>query len=67
MSGVEFRCSQQRDSLSSRGRTLLNILRPTINGSLSPLPPRVATPASNATLFEGDCNNIFRRAKDALL
>lgn len=32
-----------------------------------PPPPRVATPASNATLFEGDCNNIFRRAKDALL
>jgi len=66
---LEFRCSQQRDSLSSNGRTLLNIPVDDKVPSAALSPPLVFEGQRDSLRgLPGDCNNIFRarrRTKDA--
>lgn len=57
---LEFRCSQQRDSLSSSGRTLLNILVDDKAPSAALSPPLVFEEQRDSLRgLPGDCNNIF--------
>jgi len=66
---LEFRWSQQRDSLSSNGRTLLNIPVDDKVPSAALSPPLVFEGQRDSLRgLPGDCNNIFRarrRTKDA--
>lgn len=57
---LEFCCSQQRDSLSSSGRTLLNILVDDKVPSAALSPPLVFEEQRDSLRgLPGDCNNIF--------
>lgn len=57
---LEFRCSQQRDSLSSNGRTLLNIPVDDKVPSAALSPPLVFVGQRDSLRgLPGDCNNIF--------
>ncbi|TGZ52983.1 hypothetical protein DBV15_00605 [Temnothorax longispinosus] len=57
---LEFRCSQQRDSLSSNGHTLLNIPVDDKVPSAALSPPLVFVGQRDSLRrLPGDCNNIF--------
>lgn len=57
---LEFRCSQQRDSLSSNGHTLLNIPVDDKVPSAALSPPLVFEwQRDSLRRLPGDCNNIF--------